>query len=382
MERLKPNRWLTNETFLERIVFPDKKYLFKLFRLLSKYLIKCPVPVVTSWNFQKPKLIFKVGQENVKSFVINSQISQNDFINLIERWLRKFFPQYIYEYKKERLLTSKEAIEYIKNGNATPENVFNIKIKEKFSEVVMIEKVFMLDDEFRININGKKFFYLSIIPISELLRNFRRLKYSDDKNRYLTSNSKFINPVSYEELAKNTNKEIPLDYKGEVLKNFFRINVVSYFNWNIKRIDNNKYKWFLFTFQFDDEKEKEECFEIYKNFRDLKIILLEKSKEKTNIKIKVFNRFVYLKPSVKEASDLEIVFPVAELEKKFGKYPLENLEGQILLNQDSTYWQSSSIYNPIYFLNTEKYFLYYDVYNALKENKASLPFLKSSTYFF
>lgn len=261
-QKKKVNQWLLDEAFLEKTGFHDMFYLQNLCGVLAKYVEKCPVPVISTWDFKNDKIYFILGQTNKYGLKVDVNVSYYDFVTLVHNWLYRFFPAYECEYKAERPLTPEEIIKEIDAGNFSVDDALDVNKIVDVKEQGVIEKIYITKDEFKININGDLFLRLTTIPISEFLKTIRKIENPNEKRSYIFSYSTGVFKI-----PSDSTDEIIINYPDKMLYNFFKINVINLFEEPITLIKKNTYKWGRFKIEFKNESLKNECMAIVENFK-------------------------------------------------------------------------------------------------------------------
>lgn len=251
---MKPNDWLVDETYIaERVKFENMEYFRTLTDFIHKQLRIWPVPVITSWDPKGGKIWFTVGMNNKWEFKVDVNYSTHDFMRLVEQSLRKLFPQFRVTDKTTRAPNAQE-VERLLTSNkvASADDAFNYKIIDTQVDEGMIERVYLLDDQFRLIRNGKRGMYISTTPLSQFLRTFRTIKRDDEKRAFISAMSKFISEVK--------DRDVEIKYEGEMLINFFKVNRVDLQGIEMKiGQDPLKGFWKNFIIHFPNEEVRDKC---------------------------------------------------------------------------------------------------------------------------
>lgn len=218
----KPNSWMTDPIFISNIIYKkDKLYLETLLTHLSKYIDKLPIAVISTWDYKHECIYFTVGHENKHFIKVDPDISYFDFITLCDKWLRQFFPKYSCNVEEEIPYTDGEVSEMLSEGKLDIDSdLSNLKKKINYSETAIIQRAFILSDNFKIKINDDAYIRHSKIPISIFLKQLRQMRDSSDfeKRKYIMENSLLLSKIENE-------KEILVDYDHKRMVNFFKINI-------------------------------------------------------------------------------------------------------------------------------------------------------------
>lgn len=256
------NFWLTDENFLEnKIRYSDKEYLGVLFGKIDSYLKQhCPCLVLLTFDTVNNKIYMRVGQNSTHNLEINNEIASFDFIYLMNKELRKYFPQYEYFNYFERKPTTDEIVKNIENGITTFDDAYNCLIKDKEIEKGVIEKIYLGDDKFELNINGERFLRYTTIPLSEFMYTIKRLGKNDEKRGYIFENSKEITMLFDTDITLSTDV-----YKGNVLLNFFRIRLQDMKKEKLTQRMDGYYRWGRFRIKFESDEMKKQVEQILKS---------------------------------------------------------------------------------------------------------------------
>ncbi len=264
----KKNMWLEDEQFLANIGFHDIYYLTSLGRYISNFIKNVPVPPITWLDKKNMRIYFMVGS-NQYWFKIDTNIAYYDFLELIKQWLVQFYPQYDVIVENTRKLTEEEIIarkEYaeIKGIPFDLNDALEEEISFSYNEHGIIIKIFMKEDNFIINVNGKKYLRKSgseknLMPLSTFLPKLRSIEDDDEKRDFIFTNSKL------EKELDAFNKFIIIDYSGIRMLNFFKINFDRLKHGEFKKIDDYNYVNNNYKIHFENKILKEDCFFYFYN---------------------------------------------------------------------------------------------------------------------
>ena len=95
---MKINKWLEDEDFISKMKFVDKYYLETLCFKVAAFLKNIPVPVCSTWDAKNKSIYFSIG-DNKHYVSVDVNIAYHDYITLIDKWTRQFYPQYKVEVK-------------------------------------------------------------------------------------------------------------------------------------------------------------------------------------------------------------------------------------------------------------------------------------------
>ena len=262
----KYNRWLRDSETLEQTDFADKYYLIELCNKVSNFLQSCPVHVICPHKRPKNHLIFRIGSIRNFALPIHTDIAHEDFLTLLDQELRPFYPQYVIKVQKERKLTTEEIAELVKTRQfkSVPET-FEETIAEETTEIGIIERIVLLNDEFILSVNGVKTLRVSgnakaAILLSDFLKELRNLEDSGDKKNFIFNNSLEIRKLP--EPGK-----VVLSHSGKKLYNFFKINLPLLADKTIIQIDSDLFEWDRFQFSFKSKSLEEECLALVTSFQ-------------------------------------------------------------------------------------------------------------------
>lgn len=257
---LKPNQWLEEKEFLNKIDFYDKDYFKILAKHIANFLKNIPIAVLCTWDPAHGSIYFNIGLEHRKYIKVDPDISYKDFLTLAERWLEGFYPQYSIEEEIIRGLTDEE--------------IFNMKeeLGEKFdlNDALLIQKkdilkrkgiirrIYLKNDEFILFEGKESFVRLSTIPLSSFLKKLRMIQgHNEDIYKYIYDNS-----IQIKKVEKN-NKPIRINYQGLKMLNFFIINYCDLCNEKLIEKRKGIYSWGKFEIYFKDDQVEQNCLEFY-----------------------------------------------------------------------------------------------------------------------
>lgn len=209
------NSWLEDPKFIENMFFEDKYYLQEYCRYMSQFLRRLPIPVSSTWNYKTKSMDLYVGSQK-KSFRISSDIPIYEAGILIDTWAQQFYPQYTVSIEKERPLTEEEITIGVRDGLFSLDDAFNQVKKVKHEEFGIITRIHLVQDEFKLTINGESTIRFSKILLSEFLRTLKSLRDEPRAMRdFIMENSSVIKTLS-----PNSNP-VEISHKGNRMKNFF-----------------------------------------------------------------------------------------------------------------------------------------------------------------
>lgn len=267
---MKPNKWLEhNKYILDNIDFHDKIYFQILAKEVANYIKNSPIPIVTWWMPEEKGILFIVGNSIRWLVPVDTEISYRDYITMVEKTARKYYPQYYVNKTIETSLSEDEIVMLLqKDRSVTFEQALTMKKEITVVESGMIEKIYMRNDEFIFNLNGERYKRMSGIPIkkpmplSEFLEGIRKINAlnPEDKDNKLRD---FILENSSEK-RKLEEKIITIDYSGMQMVNFFKINFALLRDKPFERIDDLYYSWGNFRIKFDSLNIENACLALYK----------------------------------------------------------------------------------------------------------------------
>lgn len=246
---LKPNEWLTNSEFLDKVTFHNKYYFQSLCLYVDNYRKNIPIPVIVTWDNQFNQLYFLIGKDKIH-LEIDVDIAYEDYITLVDRKLRKFFPNYEVEVKKEIPLSIEEMVQKTKNEKINLNDLLGETKQIVEKEIGVIEKVFFKQDNFILNINGKRYLRLSgkiddPLPISEFLTMLKSIKNNEDKRNFIMNKSREVKEITREK------ESIDINYTGFQMKNFIEINFQDLQDYDFIKLDTRKWRWGKYILKFE-----------------------------------------------------------------------------------------------------------------------------------
>ena len=262
------NNWLIDEEFLRKVPFSDKYYLITVCRHIYNFLQNAPVPVFSNLDrVFNDRIYINVG-DNSKCFFFDTTIAYYDFITLIKRYIKKFYPSYSCETKITREYTEEEIISLrkksIESGKAFDLNdILNQQVPDSKWENGYISKIFILKDTFILNVNGKKYLHKTVtanraLPLRQFLKGLRSIieQTNDDKiiRSFILENSERVS-----ELKEET--RITIQYSGGTMLNFFKINYEDLQSFALIQNKDNKFRWSWGKFDiiFENSLLMEDC---------------------------------------------------------------------------------------------------------------------------
>ena len=258
---MKVNSWLENEQFIAKMDFKDKYYLQKICFKVAAFLKNVPVPVCATWDNLHGSMYFSIG-ENKHYLALDVHISYYDFVTLIDKWTRQFYPQYKVQVDTEIEYTDEEILDLAKKG-INLNDALLMRKPYSYIESGVIEKIFIKRDEFIFNKNGENQIRLSgtsvsnPLPLSKFMEGIRKISDDVEKKNYIEQNSRVV------QILKDNDKEIIIDYSGRQMLNFFAINYEDYKNFILEQIDEFQYKWGKFRVIFESKLLRDDCLALY-----------------------------------------------------------------------------------------------------------------------
>jgi hypothetical protein len=233
-----------------------------------------PLKVVSTWNQNTKSVAFFMGK-HTKVFVIDLDISKYDYVHLIQSWLKRFYPKYEVALPRERSYTSEEINQIredcLKSGEKFElANYLNKKKIENFIEKGIIQKVFILQDQFIIQRNEQKYLCapgsfnipMSIGPFMNDLRKITLKKVQDKEiHAYILGNSYIVEKIN--------DAKIDIVYSDKKMLNFFKIRFSDLRNYSLEKVDSMTYHWSKFKIVFDSEYTRDSCLEYYRERKKL-----------------------------------------------------------------------------------------------------------------
>jgi hypothetical protein len=267
----KINWWLEDTEFISKSDFHDLYYMETLCKYISNMVKNIPIPVLVSYDKKNKAIYFSIGKIK-KGFDININVSYYDFITIVKRWLKQFFPSY--EVEKEIELTEDEIAILIKRRKEKGEKVDYNEIllqRKKVKEKGIIEKIIMIEDTFTLyKDNGERELRMSgsiefPMSLSTFLDKLKKISNQRKRYNFIVENSNVLKTLH------KSKQEISINYQGEQLFNFFEINFEDLKEYELQKIDDFHYKWGNFRIKFESISLRNDCLNFY-----------NKEKEKVN----------------------------------------------------------------------------------------------------
>lgn len=269
---MKPNDWLSDNEFLQKVKFYDKYYLLSLCVYIDNFIKNIPIPCITTWDYRHEQIYFSVGQES-KPFKVDINIAYRDYVTLVQRWLQQFYPKYEVEIEKDIPLPDNEIWKIVKKDGIRLDDAILITKKIKEKEIGIIEKVFFKEDKFILNVNNNRFLMMSgtndfICPISTFLPVLRNITDDKEKKNYILNNSKEL------KLLEKKEDIIEINYPGFQMKNFVEINYSDLKDEDFRKIDVRKWKWKNYILNIETNMLESDILEFLRN-KNHKIVIEE-----------------------------------------------------------------------------------------------------------
>jgi hypothetical protein len=263
----KNNDWLIDRNFILQIEFKNKMYLNRLFQKIFDLLKEFPIPIVASYDFKGQQIYF-MFIDNKKSFVVDEDIDIDDYITLVKRWAKPFFPFYTVSTKETVCLGRDEIFKKIKEDRIPVEDALFLTKKVDIVEHGVITSVYLSEDWFKIYINDIP----SIRKTNKMLRKdflhvLKDIKDDSDRKSFIMNNSveliedqdrEYVYSVAnyFQEPSLKT-----IRFEGQKMINFFSINYPDLKKDSIDIIADSTYTWGRFTIVFADEETETYCLE-------------------------------------------------------------------------------------------------------------------------
>jgi hypothetical protein len=253
----KSNFWLEDQEFISKMNFYDKFYITNLCEHIASFLKIIPIPIMATWDPKNCGIYFHLGKIK-KFFEIDVNISYWDYTTLVKRWLRQFFPQYCVIEEVETELSDIEITEVVKKG-VDINDALLMKRKVNREDFGIISKIHMTGDQFIFEKGDYEYIRISgelkkPLPLSLFLKQIRQLKSDIDKRNFIFKNSEEIKKIYKDEKSK-----IVIDYKDNMMMNFFTINYLDLKNYKLEKISTHLYYWGRFQIVFDSDNVEREC---------------------------------------------------------------------------------------------------------------------------
>jgi hypothetical protein len=263
IQNRRPNDWLLDDSYLELLHVDSKnlEHFISTCKRLYTSMASFPSPVRSTWNDSAKEFYFYIGS-NYLSMKYNPFIDEFDFSEIVNRWAYRFYPGYSIEVDDFREYTPEEIAYEIQNGT-DPDEVFNKKLKFKKTIDFKIEKMIIKDDQITASIDGSKYILITRadMPVSKFISALRKIETPIDRKEYVDKYTKSILEIVFY-------KSIEIKFDFEVLKNFFKINVLNLKDEAFKSTENNLiYKWGRFIIYFSSEEQVTKCKAILSRFK-------------------------------------------------------------------------------------------------------------------
>lgn len=268
------NSWLQTTDWIKESLTNEliQSEQYEHFKTLCSYIYtfsnSIPVPSVISFNQKEKKFYFSIGNKFcIIPYVSN--ISKHDFVELISRWARRYYPKYTISVKQYRPLTETEIAYELQKGISV-EEAFEMKRVVRIKEKGVVELVSIKEDILHLSINGNKFIYLSrpnplnqgnINSLSQVLKDFRACNDMQERKNIITTRMRPIVEV------KNPKPITISNYSDEMLLNFFKVRIIALHDSPINHLEHLTYKWYKFEITFPDIETKKKCFKIVSEYK-------------------------------------------------------------------------------------------------------------------
>lgn len=265
------NSWLVDSDFIKRQNFPDTYYLESLCYNIMSFLKNVPVPIVAKLDektfSENHKIDFYIGSIH-RSFTASVNYSYFDYITLIRLWASQFYPQYTVDEEIEIPLTDEEMIKAIKEQGVNMNDALEMKKKVFVKEHAVIEKIILKDDQFILNKNDKRYMYMSgtiknPMSLSSFKKKFISIEKDVDKKKFLEENSTLIRLFDKE-------KTINVDYQGQQMVNFFKVNIDELMNVDGSSLSPFVWKFGRFIVKFSSQSLMDDCLRYLNNKKEEK----------------------------------------------------------------------------------------------------------------
>lgn len=270
-EKFGKNKWLINDEFMSRIDFFDKYYIKELGHKLKHFLEHIPINVITTWDSKNKRIYFKIGSDILYYFPVDVNVSYNDYITLVEDKIKKHYPSYCVSYDDYREYNEDDIRQIQKETGKNLSEIVWEKKKINVIEKGTLIKINMPEDEFIFNFirdgvekKEKRICTYRKIGIDEkkvldtFLKDLRGVIVDGNdsvvRDFILLNSEKIEDIISYTPPAK-------IDYDGEMLLNFFKINK-KFINEKAICLDTNLYKWGNYEVFFQNDILKKDCLKL------------------------------------------------------------------------------------------------------------------------
>lgn len=264
---MKSNRWLESPEFISKVKFFDLYYLETLFHKVAAFIKNAPIPILSTWDAQHGSIYLSVGG-NKQFFPIDVNIAYYDYVTVMKRWCSQFYPSYKVQVNTQIPYTDSEIMLMVKDGMDLNDAILARK-PHSYIEKGVIEKVYIKKEEFIFNINGQREIRCSgnilegkIIPMSKFMESIRQIKTDEELKTYIFENSKRVSLINY------SDEVIEIDYSGNQMINFFKINFEDLQVYELIEIDPFIYKWGNFLIKFESKMLAKDCIKIYTELKE------------------------------------------------------------------------------------------------------------------
>jgi len=255
------NKWLEDSEFIYNTNFEDKYYLESLCHHLSNFIKNVPIPVLCDYSERFKSIYFSVGEEK-SHFALTIDVSYYDYITLVKRWLYQFYPRY--EVLIDTGLDDNEILALVR------EQGFNLNDalleRKKVTEIGVIEKEIRKEDQFIININGVKTVRITgnkkPLLLKDFMKELRGIKDQQERKNYILDNSREFSTIP------NYEKSIKINYQGQQLLNFFRINYEDLKEYELKEVESFVYEWKNYIIRFSSISLRNDCLKYYQERKE------------------------------------------------------------------------------------------------------------------
>ena len=261
---MKINKWLEDEDFISKMKFVNKYYLETLCFKVAAFLKNIPVPVCSTWDAKNKSIYFSIG-DNKHYVSVDVNIAYHDYITLIDKWTRQFYPQYQVEVNTEIEYADEEIMSIVKTG-VNLNDALLMRKPHSYIEIGVIEKIFIKKDEFIFSRNGEREVRRSslpgkgmdsLLPLSKFMEGIRKLSDNEEKKNYIEDNSKIV------QFLRDREQEIIINYSGKQMLNFFAINFEDNKLFPLIPIDDFQYHWGIFRVIFESKNLRDDCLAVY-----------------------------------------------------------------------------------------------------------------------
>jgi hypothetical protein len=224
-----------------------------------------PIPVITFWLNKDQKILFSVGNIT-RAFKVNVNYSYQDYIQLVKKWLMKYYPQYEIEYEIEVSLSDEEILYKVKSEDMDLNDALLLRKKEVVKEKGMIEKIMLKEDQFIFNKDGVRSIYLSGTIKNPLSLSIFKKKLHEIKNQF--EKKKFIEENSTLVKVLDEVRDVNIEYQGQQMINFFKINYDELSKGNPEKVSPVTWKFGKFVVKFSSQNLMEDCFKYLKERKE------------------------------------------------------------------------------------------------------------------